>query len=317
MTATEDARGVAGRRPVAPNAAQKALLRRLCAVAAQTRVLLDAARNDYETGALAEPAWFARLDALMARGAALAELGHAGGISQRWIDLARARGERGTRWRAPQRWPVPQPVQRDRLINDLATEARDLTDVVAVHAAYRARARSDEPESLRTRIEATAALRYERLTSIAALLDLIGPERDRIRPGPDAIWARALAATVRDRALTQLAQQWRAHAHHEPASVRAYRLLRDHGDIDFTPDSVIAPIPEAMVEHIAAALRLPPGLAAPVPPPPLPLGAHTDSAVAAALGEPRCLKFPAPTAGNERHVGGAPAPAHRDNGPSP
>ncbi|MFF0458415.1 hypothetical protein [Nocardia africana] len=313
MTATEHTVGAAGRRPVAPNAAQKALLRRLCAVAGQTRVLLDAARNDYETGVLAEPAWFARLDALMARSAALAELGHAGGIPQRWIDLARQQGERGTGWRTPQRWPAPHPVQRARLIDDLAAEARDLTDVAAVHAAYRTRARSDEPDSLRTRLETTAAARHERLTSIAAMLDLIGPERDRIRPAPDPIWARALAATVRDRDPSLLAQQWRAHAHHEPPSVTAYRLLTDHGDIDFTPDSAIAPIPEAMVEHIAAALRLPPGVA----PPALPLGAATHSAVTAALGEPRCLEFPSPTAGDERHVGGAAARTHRDNGPSP
>ncbi|MBV7701651.1 hypothetical protein NOVA_02600 [Nocardia nova] len=313
MTATEHALGAAGRRPVAPNAAQKALLRRLCAVAAQTRALFDTARNDYETGVLAEPAWFARLDALMARIAALAELGHAGGIPQRWIDLAHQQGEHGTGWRTPQRWPVPQPVHRASLIDDLAAEARDLSDVIAVHAAYRARARNDEPESLRTRIEATAAVRHERLTSIAALLDLIGPERDRIRPAPDPSWARALAATVRDRDTSLLAQQWRAHAHHEPASVTAYRLLSDHGDIEFTADSAIAPIPAVMVEHIAAALRLPPGLATPV----LPLCAATDNAVTAALGEPRSVEFPAPTAGDEQHVGAGPALKHRDTGPSP
>ncbi|WP_063001526.1 hypothetical protein [Nocardia mikamii] len=313
MTGPERAVGAAGRRPVAPNAAQKVLLRRLCAVAAQTRVLLDTARNDYETGVLAEPAWFGRLDALMARSAALVELGHAGGIPQRWIDLARQQGERGTGWRTPQRWPVPQPVPRARLIDDLVAEARDLSDVMAVHAAYRTRARSDEPELLRTRIEPTTALRHERLTSIAALLDLIGPERDRIRPASDPIWARALAATVRDRGPDLLAQQWRAHAEHEPTSVAAYRLLTDHGDLDFIPDSAIAPVPAVMVEHIAAALRLPPGLAAHD----LPLGAATDSAVTAALGEPRSVEFPAPTAGDQQHVGAGPALIHRDSGPSP
>lgn len=313
MTGPERSVGAAGRRPVAPNAAQKALLRRLCAVAAQTRVLLDTARNDYETGVLAEAAWFARLDALMARSAALVELGHAGGIPQRWIDVARQQGERGTGWRTPQRWPVPHPVHRARLIDDLAAEARELSDVMAVHAAYRTRARSDEPELLRTRIEATTALRHERLTSIAALLDLIGPERDRIRPASDPIWARALAATVRDRGADLLAQQWRAHAEHEPTSVAAYRLLTDHGDLDFIPDSAIAPVPAVMVEHIAAALRLPTGLAAHD----LPLGAATDSAVTAALGEPRSVEFPAPTAGDQQHVGAGPALTHRDSGPSP
>ncbi|MCC3311369.1 MULTISPECIES: hypothetical protein [Nocardia] len=313
MTGTQHPVGTSGRRPVAPNAAQKALLRRLSAVVADTRALLDAARNHWEAGVLAEPSWFARLDALMARGAALAELGHAGGIPQRWIDLARLQGERGTGWRTPQRWPVPQPVQLDRLIDDLAAEARDLSDVMAVHAAYRARARSNEPDSQRTRIEATAAVRHERLTSIAALLDLIGPERDRIRPAPDPIWARALAATVRDRDPDLLAQQWRVHAEHEPTSVAAYRLLTDHGDIDFLPDSAIAPIPAVMVEHIAAALRLPPGLAAHDPQ----LGAATDSAVIAALGEPRCFEFPTPTPGDEQHAGAGPALIHRDSGPSP
>ncbi|MFI7194426.1 hypothetical protein [Nocardia nova] len=312
MTATEHALGAAGRRPVAPNAAQKALLRRLCAVAAQTRALLDTARNDYETGVLVEPAWFARLDALMARSAALAELGHAGGIPQRWIDLARQQGEHGTGWRTPQRWPVPRPVHRASLIDDLAAEARDLSEVIAVHAAHRGRARGDEPDSLRTRIEACAAVRHERLTSIAALLDLIGPERDRIRPAPDPVWARALAATVRERDPHLLAQQWRAHAEHEPASVAAYRLLTDHGDIDFTGDHAITPLPAAMVEHITAALRLPPGLAGHG----LDLGAATDNAVTAALGESRCLELPALAAGDEQYVGG-PARTHRHNGPSP
>lgn len=313
MTGPQHAVGAGGRRPVAPNAAQKALLRRLSAVVAQTRAQLDTARNDWETGVLAEPSWFARLDTLMARGEGLAELGHAGGIPQRWIDFARTRGEKGLGWRTPQRWPVPQPVQRDRLIDDLAAEARDLSDVVAVHAAYRVRARSDEPDVLRTRIEATTALRHERLTSIAALLDLIGPERDRIRPAPDPIWARALATTMRDRNPSLLAQQWRARAEHEPNSVAAYRLLTDHGDIDFTPDSAIAPVPAVMVEHIAAALRLPPGLAAHD----LHLGAATDNAVTAALGEPRCLELPAPTAGDEQHVGRTRVFMQRDSGPSP
>lgn len=313
MTGAQHAVGAGGRRPVAPNGAQKALLRRLSAVVAQTRAQLDTARTHWDAGVLAEPAWFARLDALIARGAALAQLGHAGGIPQRWIDLARVQGERGTGWRTPQRWPVPQPVQRDRLIADLAAEARDLSDVVAVHAAYRARARGDEPDSLRTRVEATTAVRHERLTSIAALLDLIGPERDRIRPAPDPIWARALAATVRDRNPVLLTQQWRARAEHEPNSVAAYRLLTDHGDIDFTPDSAIAPVPAVMVEHIAAALRLPPGLAAHDLHP----GAATDNAVTTALGEPRCLELPAPTADDEQHLGGTRVFMQRDSGPSP
>lgn len=313
MTGRRHAVGAGGRRPVAPSAAQKALLRRLSAVVAQTRAQLDTARTHWEAGVLAEPSWFARLDTLMARGAALAELGHAGGIPQRWIDFARTRGEKGLGWRTPQRWPVPQPVQRDRLIADLAAEARDLSDVVAVHAAYRVRARSDEPDSLRTRIEATTAVRHERLTSIAALLDLIGPERDRIRPALDPIWARALAATVRVLNPVLLTQQWRAHAEHEPNSVAAYRLLTDHGDIDFTPDSAIAPVPAVMVEHIAAALRLPPGLAAHD----MHLGAATDNAVTTALGEPRRLELPAPTTGGEQHVGGTRVFMQRDSGPSP
>ncbi|OXR40039.1 hypothetical protein B7C42_07884 [Nocardia cerradoensis] len=311
MTGAEHLVEVGGRRPVAPNAAQKALLRRLCAVSAQTRAQLDIARTDWETGVLAEPAWFARLDALMKRSAALAELGHAGGIPQRWIDFARTQGERGLGWRTPQRWPVPQPVKRTRLIDDLAAEARDLSGLVAVHAAYRAR--RDEPDSLRTRIEACAAVRHERLTSIAALLDLIGPERNRIRPAPDPIWARALAATVRERDPDQLAQQWRAHAAHEPTFVAAYRLLSDHGDIDFTPDPALAPIPAVMVEHIAAALRLPPGLAAHD----LQLGAETESAVTAALGEPRRVEFPASAVGDEQHIGADPARMYPDRGPSP
>src|SRR5690242_1655366 len=105
MTGTEHAVDAGGRRPVAPNSAQKALLRRLQAVAAQTRSMLDAGRNDWETGVLAEPSWYAHLDVLMARSASLEELGRAGGIPQRWIGFARSRGEQGLGWRTPQRWP--------------------------------------------------------------------------------------------------------------------------------------------------------------------------------------------------------------------
>lgn len=315
MTGTQHAGGTGGRRPVAPNAAQKALLRRLCAVVAQTRALLDAASNDWEAGVLAEPSWFARLDTLIARGAALEELGHAGGIPQRWIDLARTRGEQGLGWR-PQRWPVPNRVQRARLIDELAAEARALDEVVAVHAAYRNHGIENEPDHLRTRIETTAALRHERITAVAAMLDPIGPERDRISPAPDPVWARALAATVRDRDPGALAHHWHTHAEHEPASLAGYRLLTDHGDIDFTPDSAIAPIPAVMVEHITAVLRLPPWLSDHD----LHLGAATENAVTAALGQTpfhSAVSFPGDESTPTPGYDAATARTHRDSGPSP
>lgn len=116
------------------------------------------------------------------------------GVPAAWIAHARTAGDEGRRWRITQRMPAPGPVDRDRLIEGLAVEARKLKAMAAVSAAYRHRFGEPVPGEW-TRFQHRMSTQWEQVGAVGLALDATAAERGRMWPTDTATWQR-IAATV-------------------------------------------------------------------------------------------------------------------------
>jgi len=267
-----------------PTPVQQRMLEEIHTLAVRGTRILEGTRGYWDrTGAIAPPNWFAAFTALGERGRELEVLARAGGVPSRWIDHARAAGERGQRWGASQ-WPIPEPVDRLRLIDNLAADTRRLGDIVAVHAAYGEHAATADPPETLVRLERALILERERIHGLAALLGLDETEQQRVWPSQDPAWPYAVATPVSTLTGSQLQTRWREHANGVLThTVDQVHLLRSARIGTVTPTDPLLPSLPEMTEQITRALQ---NLAEPVEHLAAGAGTTITDAVDAALLEP-------------------------------
>lgn len=291
-------------RAPSPNAAQAALLRRLRDVSDGLARMQETGRLGGEFGHFPSELWHDYLDEMHDRVDALTTLGRAGGIPAPWLDYARSTTTAG---QIRDHWPDPDAQARAELIAAVGEQAWELGHIAAVHAAYESRGAA-EPERAQDAFAEMLGQRWDRIGTVAALLQPVGEERERIWPAMDLAWIAAFADQVRETGHAELARQWHTHLSATDAAVSAHAALDDYGDLTWDPDRDLVPPPDSLTAHIRAAL--------------LPsrsrysaLGGGTaiDADIAAALPEVAREFVPEiPTPG--RHHDGAPA---LDTGPQP
>ncbi|MGF6885950.1 hypothetical protein ABIA39_007537 [Nocardia sp. GAS34] len=239
-----------------PTAVQKQMLKEIHTIAAQGARILEGTRGYWDrTGRVAPTKWFAAFTQHAARGRELEALARAGGVPSRWIDYARTAGERADRWGAL-RWPVPEPVDRLRLIDNLASDARRLGDSIAVHAAYGQHALLGEPPEAVMWLERALVVERERIHSLAALLGVDETDQHSLWPSRDPGWPYVIAEPVNALTPTQLQTRWREITNGPLAhAVDQVHLLRSAGIGTSEPATELLPPLPQLTRQITHALH--------------------------------------------------------------
>ncbi|MBY8862029.1 hypothetical protein K7711_36520 [Nocardia sp. CA2R105] len=237
-----------------PTRAQQGMLRQIHAAALSGTQILTRIRQHGEYHADIAPAqWYREFDATGERGQHLASLAHAGGIPDRWIEYARRAGELGEQWNRP-RWPNAEPVDRDRLMANLTTQARGLRDMTAVHVAYRDHASLREPTQTMVQMRHNTAVVWEHINGLAQLVGLDVDERARLWPGHNARWLYTAAEAAHTLDPERLARRWRRYAAPlAPTAGLQVELLRAAGIATDSDDAALPPL-TTMTDQLATAL---------------------------------------------------------------
>jgi len=288
-----------------PNAAQAALLRRLRDVADGLRRMQETGRLGGEFGHFPSELWHDYLNDMHDRADALSALGRAGGIPEQWLDYARGHTASG---QVPDRWPGTDSRARAELIAAVGGQARELGHIAAVHAAYRARIAA-QPDREQDAIAEMLGQRWDRIGTVAALLNPVGAERQEIWPdAASPAWLASFAQPVRDIGTAELARRWHTHLSAPDAAVSTHAALADYGDLAWDPDRELVPPPQSLIAQISAVLH--PGRSVDKA---VGRGAAIDADIAAALpAVPRGFLPQIPTPDPNQDVGPA-----LDTGPEP
>lgn len=234
-----------------PNAAQAALLRRLRDVADGLRRMRETGRLGGEFGHFPSELWHDYLEEMHDRADALTALGRAGGIPAPWLGYARGHSIA----HVPGRWPETGVPPRAELIAAVAEQAREFGQIAAMHAAYQLRA-TGESDRAQEAFADKLGRRWDRIGTVAALLQPGGTEREQIWPATkDPAWIATFADPVRDTDPGDLARRWHTHLSAPDADVSAHAALADYGDLTWDPDRDLVPPPQSLITQISAALR--------------------------------------------------------------
>lgn len=210
-----------------PTRQQLVLLKAIQNQAVAAKKMKDHARARHEaTGEQASPSWF---DTFRAHAMLRQELDNAAlaaGIAPVWIEQSRKAGELGMRWSKGRHWREPAPVQREKLLADLETQARQVQDMAAVAARFGERGRQAEVGTARL-FDRKLRILAQRVTAVAAVLEVTAAEAERLWGEPS--WARA-ARSVRDASAEVLARRWRGHVRADTRSLELQaKALADCG----------------------------------------------------------------------------------------
>ncbi|NKY43588.1 hypothetical protein [Nocardia cerradoensis] len=234
-----------------PNTAQAALLRRLREVSDGLRRMQETGRLGGEFGHFPTELWHDYLDEMHDRADALTALGRAGGIPAQWLGYARGHSTA----QVPGRWPETGAPPRAELIAAVAEQAREFGQIATVHAAYQFRT-SGEFDRAQEAFAEKLGQHWDRIGTVAALLQPVGAEREQIWPAAeDPVWIAAFADPVRDIDPGDLARRWHTHLSAPDADVSAHATLADYGDLTWDPDRELVPPPQALIAQVSAALR--------------------------------------------------------------
>ncbi|MEU6559272.1 hypothetical protein [Nocardia nova] len=229
----------------APQQAQARLLIRLREVSDTVSRMRETGRLGGEFGHIPAQLWDDYVAETQDRADALAALGRDGGIAQEWLDYARGRET------VPQRWPDTGADVRAGLIAKVRDQARELREIAAVDAAYQPQVAGESPRS-REAYADVMAQRWNRIATVAALLEPVGAEREQIWPSGATAATHALVAQFREGDPAELARRWNTHRATVNADVAAHTALAEDGDLAWEPDTTIVPAPETIVAELAA-----------------------------------------------------------------
>ncbi|MFF0458414.1 hypothetical protein [Nocardia africana] len=291
-----------------PNTAQAALLRRLRDVCDGLRRMQETGRLGGEFGHFPAELWHDYLNDMHDRADALTALGRAGGIPAPWLDHARGHSATTQAAQIPDRWPGTDARARAELIVAVGAQARELGHIAAVHAAYRSRI-APEPDRDQDAFAETLGQRWDRIGTVAALLQPMCAERGEIWPDLESpAWLASFAQPVRDIGPAELARRWHTHLSAPDTAVSTHAALADYGDLTWEPDRELVPPPQALIDQISAALH--PGRSVDTA---VGGGTAIDADIAAALPDVAREFLPeSPTPEANQAAGGA-----VDNGPEP
>ncbi|WP_036508264.1 hypothetical protein [Nocardia aobensis] len=235
-----------------PNAAQAALLRRLRDVFDGLRRMQETGRLGGEFGHFPAELWHDYLNDMHDRADALTALGRAGGIPAPWLDYARGHTASG---QVPDRWPGTDAWARAELIAAVGAQARALGHIAAVHAAYRSGIAA-EPDRDQDAFAEMLGQRWDRIGTVAALLQPVGAEREQIWPNLESpAWLASFAQPVHDIGPAELARRWQTHLSASDTAASTHAALADYGDLTWDPDRELVPPPQSLIDQINAALH--------------------------------------------------------------